>query len=140
VADRALGSGEHRVVVGEDRTGRRLIREELAIHPRGPADQAVGRGALDQVLQLAAAPLRRYRVPPVLDEAAGIDQVADVLPRRAAAGLVPPSDGILTRLVLGQPAPAQQLGEVLADLLAIGTVGDGGILADRRLCAASAGG
>ena len=50
VPERALGAGEHRVVVGEDRAGGALA-EQLAVDPRGAADQAVGRRALDQVLE-----------------------------------------------------------------------------------------
>ena len=48
--ERALGPGQHRVVVGEDRAGGALA-EELAVDPRGAAEQAVGRGALDQVVR-----------------------------------------------------------------------------------------
>ena len=49
VAQRPLGPGQHRVVVGEHGAGGALA-EQLAVDPRGAGEQPVGRGALDQVL------------------------------------------------------------------------------------------
>ena len=89
VAEGALGPGQDRVVVGEDRAGGALGREEVAVDAGGAADQAVGGGAGDQVVELAAAALGGDRVAAVLDEGAGVDQVGEVLARRAPAGGVP---------------------------------------------------
>ena len=98
--------GQDGVVVGEDRAGGALA-EQLAVDPGGAADQPVGGGALDQLLELAAAALGGDREAAVLDEAAGVDEVGDVLARRAAAGRVAPLDGLGARRVLGQrPARA----------------------------------
>ncbi len=85
VADRALGAGEDRVVVGEDRAGG-AVAELLGIDGADPRDQAVGGRALEQLAELAAPPLGRDREPAVLDEAAGVDQVGEVLARRSRAG------------------------------------------------------
>ena len=79
----------------------------------GAADQAVGRGAGDQLLELAAAALGGDREAPVLDEAARVDEVGDVLAGGAAAARVAPVDRVGPRRVLGQGAPAKDLGQVL---------------------------
>ena len=113
VAERALGPGQHRVVVGEHRAGGALA-EELAVDARGAGDEAVGRRARDQVVDLAAAALGGDREAPVLDEGAGVDEVGDVLARRAAAGRVAARDGLGAGRVLGQRPARQQLGQVLA--------------------------
>ena len=118
--ERPLGPGQHRVVVGEDRAGGALA-EQLAVDPRGAADEAVGRGARDQVLELAAAALGGDREAPVLDEAAGVDQVGEVLARRPAAGGVAALDRLGPRRVLGQRPARQQLGQVVA--LGVAAVG-----------------
>ena len=80
----ALRSGQHGVVVGHhDRLGRRSPEPVRA--DRGQAgDQTVGRGVGDQVVFRAPAALRGNRQRAVLDEAVGVDQVGDVLPRGAA--------------------------------------------------------
>ena len=57
MAEGALGPGEDGVVVGEDRAGGALGLEEAAVDAGGAAEQAVGGGAGDQVLELAAPAL-----------------------------------------------------------------------------------
>ena len=84
VADRALGAGEHRVVVGEHGAGGALA-EQLAVDPGGAADQAVGGRARDQLVDLAPRPLGGDREAAVLDEAARVDEVGEVLARGAPA-------------------------------------------------------
>ena len=64
-----------------------------------PGDQAVGRGVGDQILFRAPAALRGNGQRAVLDEAAGIDQVGDVLPGGAATSLVPLGDRCFAALV-----------------------------------------
>ena len=113
VPEGALGSGQHRVVVGEDRTGGG-ISEELAVDPRGAADQAVGRGLFDQILNLAAATLGGDREAPILDEGARVDEVLDVLPRRPAPGPVAALDRLRPRLVFAQQAARPQGREVVS--------------------------
>ena len=59
-----------------------------AVDRRGTGDQAVGRRALDQLLARAPALLGGEHQRSVLDEAAGVDEVVEVLARGAAALLV----------------------------------------------------
>src|SRR5581483_4257577 len=99
VADRPLRAGEDRVVVGEDGAGG-AVAEELAVDPRRPGHQAVSGRALDQLPQLATPALGRDRVPAVLDEAARVDQVLDVLAGGPATGLMAALDGLRPRRVL----------------------------------------
>src|SRR5204863_2958668 len=97
VADHPLRAREHGVVVGEDRA-RRALAEEIAIHPSRAGDETVGGGSLDQLPDLAAGALGRDAEGPVLDEAARIDEVVDVLARRPSAGVVPSLDRLGPRL------------------------------------------
>ncbi len=113
VAEGALGAGEHGVVVGEHGAGGALA-EEVAVDARRAADQAVGGGARDQVLELAPAALGGDREAAVLDEGAGVDQVGEVLAGGAPAGRVAALDRLLARRVLGQRPALQQLGQILA--------------------------
>jgi hypothetical protein len=106
VADHALRAREHRVVVGEHRA-------RPAVDAGGPGDQPVGRRARDQVLELPPPALRRERQPAVLHEAAGVDEVGDVLARRAPAGGVPAGDRLGPRGVLGGRAARAELLEVV---------------------------
>ena len=75
----ALGAGEDRVVVGHHHDG--LARRRCPCHR--PARR---RGALDEVLQLAPPALGGDHQRAVLDEAAGVEEVVDVLAGRALAG------------------------------------------------------
>jgi hypothetical protein len=102
VAERALRAGEDGVVVGEHRTG-------PPVDLRRPADEAVGRRAGDQVVEVTPRALRRDRKAPVLHERARVDEVGDVLARRAPAALVALGDGVGPRVVLGQRARRAQL-------------------------------
>ena len=104
---RALGAGEDRVVVGEDGAGAVLLAEQLAVDAGGSGDQAVGRGPLEQLAHLAAAPLGGDREPAVLDEAPGVDQILDVLAGGAAAALVAALDGLGPGLVAGSAGVAR---------------------------------
>jgi hypothetical protein len=111
VTERALGAGKDRVVVREDGAGGALT-EEVAVDASGAGDEPVRRGAGDQVVELAPAALRRNREAAVLDEAATVDEVLDVLARGAPAGGVAALDRLRTRRVLGQRASRQQFGKV----------------------------
>ena len=113
VAERPLGAGEHRVVVGENGAGAALA-EEVAVDPRRAADKPVSGRARDQVVELAPPALRGDREAAVLDEGAGVDEVVDVLPSGPATRLMAPLHGIRPRLVTGQRLPPPQLGEIVA--------------------------
>ena len=79
----ALGAGEHGVVVRHRDAVRVPGREQLAVDGADAADQAVGRACGDEVLELATAALGGDDERAVLDERALVDEVGDVLPRRA---------------------------------------------------------
>ncbi len=113
MAERPLGARQDRVVVGEDGAGA-AVAEELPVDARRAADEAVRGGAVDQVLELAAAALGGDREAAVLDERAGVDEVGDVLAGGAAAGVVTAADRLRASRVLGPRAAAQELVEVLA--------------------------
>jgi hypothetical protein len=91
-----------------------VLAEELGVDRGGAADEPVGRRPRDQVLDLAAPALGGDREAPVLDEAARVDQVGDVLPRRPAAAGVAALDGVGAGGVLGQRPAREQLGQVVA--------------------------
>src|ERR1700753_3217943 len=111
MAEGPLRPRQDRVVVGEDRAAGALA-EELAVDRRGAADEAVGGGPGDQVVDRAPPALGGDRVAAVLDEAALVDQVGEVLARRPPARRVTLLDRIGPRPVLGQRPPRSQLGEV----------------------------
>ncbi len=115
VAEGALGAGEHRVVVGQHGAGAALVAEEVAVDARGARHQPVGRGARDQVVEVAAVALGGDGEPSVLDERVRVDEVVDVLPGGAAVRRVPALDRVGPGRVLGQRPAPQQLGVVVAD-------------------------
>jgi hypothetical protein len=116
VAEVALRAGQDGVVVGEHGAGAALA-EEVPIDARRPADQPVARRPLDQLLDAAAAALRGDREAPVLHEAAGVDQVLDVLARRAATCRAAALDRVRPRVVERLRAAREQLVEVVALVL-----------------------
>ena len=88
----ALRAREHRVVVGHhDR--------RPPVDRRQTADQTVRRRLRDQLVDGPPPTLRGDHRRSVLDQAAGIDQVGDVLPRRPLPGLAPPRHGVVPLLV-----------------------------------------
>ena len=111
----ALRAGQHRVVVGEHGTRAALVAEQVAVDARSAPHQTVGGRALDQLVEVATLALRGYREPPVLDKRAGVDQIGDVLARGPPALLVAALDRVRACGVLGEGAPPQQLGEIVAD-------------------------
>ena len=102
VAGRPLGAGEHRVVVAQHGAGGALGAVEVRVDARGAADEPVGRGALDQLFCGAAHPLRCDGQRAVLDEAALVDEIGDVLARGSPAALVALGDGFGARVVAGR--------------------------------------
>ena len=106
----ALGAGQHAVVVGHH-------RDRTAVDRRGAQDQPVGRGARDEVIQRAAAALRRDGQRAVLGEAARVGQVGDVLPGRPASGGVAPLGHLGPSLVQPGPVPLPDLGQIGPDVI-----------------------
>ena len=92
VVAHALRAGEHRVVVGH-----RHARP--AVDLADAADEPVGGGARDQLLARAPALLGGEQQRPVLDERALVEQVGEVLARRAPAALVALRDRVGPRRV-----------------------------------------
>ena len=112
VVAHALRPGQHGVVVGHHHGLGGGAPEPVRADGRQAGDQAVGRGVGDQVLLGAPAALRGNGQRAVFDEAAGIDQVGDVLPRGAAALLVPLGNRGLPALVEGEQMAVPDLVEV----------------------------
>ena len=110
--DRALRAGEDGVVVGED-GARGALAVQVAVDPGRAGDQAVGGRAGDQLVLVAAHALGGDRETAVLDEAARVDQVVEVLARGARPEGVAFGDGLGPRLVAGEPAALERLGEVV---------------------------
>ena len=96
----ALGAGQHGVVVGHHRAAGGLVGRTASplTRPRPMTRPSAG-VVLDQLLERAAPPARGDGQRAVFDEGAGIDQVVDVLPRRALAGLAPARDRVRPRRV-----------------------------------------
>ena len=117
VTQRALGAGEHRVVVGQHGTGGAFVAEEVAVDARRACHQAVARGPGDQIREVAAMALGGDREASVLDEGVRVDEVGDVLPGGAPVPGAPALDGVGSGGVLGERAPPQQLRMVVADHL-----------------------
>ena len=115
MAERALGAGEHGVVVGQHGARAALVAEQVAVDACRARDEPVGGGARDQVGQIAAKSLGGDREPSVLDERARVDEILDVLARGASVACVPAFDRIGARRVLGERATPQQFGVIVAD-------------------------
>ena len=102
----ALRAGEDGVVV-------RHHDRAVAVDGADAADQTVGRRPADEVVELAPAALRGDDHRPVLDEAAGVDEVVDVLARRALPRPAPALDRIGPLLVVAERVPLHDLGEIV---------------------------
>ena len=98
----ALGAGQDRVVVGDDRTSGVSVVEAVAVDAGGPADQPVGRGPLDELVEVAAPALGGDGESAVLGEAPLVDEVGDV----SRAVRRPPSCRRAT--TSGRPASARR--------------------------------
>ncbi|MGY4414769.1 hypothetical protein ACVWW4_006505 [Bradyrhizobium sp. LB7.1] len=83
----ALRAREHRVVVGHDDAAPALRAELLGVDGRDTHDEAVGRCVLDEIVELAPAPLRRNRKAAVLHERAVVDELRDVFACGALVGV-----------------------------------------------------
>ena len=121
VVAHALRAGEHGGVVGHDDGARSLGAERLAVDAADAGDHAVGRRVADQVVELAPAALRRERERAVLDEAAGVAEIGDVLARGAQAEGVALGDGVGTAGVGEQRLARAQLEQVGAQGVRVGS-------------------
>jgi hypothetical protein len=89
MAERALGTGQHCVVVGQHGAGAALVAEQVAVDACRPRDEPVRGRALDQLGQITAKSLGGDCEPSVLDERALVDEIFDVLPCGSAAAGMP---------------------------------------------------
>ena len=102
-----------------DRHPALLGAEQRAVDPADAGDQTVGRRLLDQVLLGAPRPLAGNGEGAPFDEAAGIDQVVEILPRRALVGLAPPRHGVRP-LVVQRERPALEIfGKIGPDMIEV---------------------
>ena len=120
VVAHALRSGEHRRVVGHDDGTRALGAEGRAVDAADAGDHPVGRRVAQEVVELAPAPLRRERETTVLDEAARIAEIGDVLARGAQAERMAACDGVGPARIDEQRFARAQFEQVGAQRCAIG--------------------
>jgi hypothetical protein len=88
--------------------------ELIAVDRAEPADHPVRRGVGDEVVDVAAAALSGDHERSVLDERVRVDEVGDVLPRRAPADRPALGDGARTGVVEPDAMALVDLGEVRA--------------------------
>ena len=116
----SLRAGEHGVVVGhQDAVGVRRVLEQIAVNAADAGDQSIRRGVLDQVLDGAAATLRRDHQRAVLDEGARIAKVVDILARGALMGLAPARDRVGPRFVETLRVALLHLVQIGADVVEV---------------------
>src|SRR5262249_48887826 len=89
-----------------------VLSEEVRVDGADSGDQAVGRGTLDQVLDRAPLPLRRYRQGAVLDEGPRITEVGDVLTGGSLLRLPAPRHGVRPRRIQRSGVPSTHFREV----------------------------
>ena len=118
VVDRALGAGEHGVVVGAARRCGPVGAEAVAVDAADAADHAVGRELADDLLHRQAGARRQHEAA-VLDERAVVAEVVDVLAGRALVGPAAPGDGVGPGGVERDGVALEDLREVGADLVEV---------------------
>src|SRR4029453_18807165 len=89
----SLGAGENGVVIRHHATAGSGRSEEVGVDGRHASDEPIGWRALDELRQTAALSLGGDRQCSILDEAAWIAHVVDVLPGRALSRRPAPGDG-----------------------------------------------
>ncbi|SKU02095.1 Uncharacterised protein [Mycobacteroides abscessus subsp. abscessus] len=86
VPQRALGSGQHGVVIGQHGACAAVSAEQIAVDACGPGHQSVCGCAGDQVGEFATAALCGNGESSVFHERSGIHQIGDIFARGATAG------------------------------------------------------
>ncbi len=114
-----LRAGEHGVVVRHQDAVGIFLADQIAIDAADAGDQAVGGRVLDQVLDGAAAALRGDHQRAVLDEAAGIAQVVDVLARGALMSFAPARDRLGPRIIEAERVALLHFLQIVADVIEI---------------------
>ena len=117
VVDDALRAGEHGVVVGQHHAARGLLAELRGIDGAQARHQTIGRALVDQLGLGEAAALRGQCQAAVLQEAAFVQDITDVLARRAVALGVAPGHGLGAASIGQQRMALDHLGQVGADVV-----------------------
>ena len=120
----ALGAGQHHVVVGHDRSAGAVVVEEVAVDAAEPGDQAVGRRALDEVLDAS----RRARCAattsaPYSTKLPGSHRSSTFSPGRALAAFAPAGHGVGAGRVERERLAPVHLGEVVPDRVEVDGLG-----------------
>ncbi len=115
----ALRAREHGVVVGHDDAAPALGPELLGVDGRDAHDEAVGRRVLDEIVELAPAPLRRDRKAAILHERAVVDELRDILARGALIGVAAALDRSRAIFVERVGLARDQFGEIGTDVVEI---------------------
>ena len=108
----SLGPGEHGVVVREDRAVRAFLSDQGAVDASGPRDEPVGGRPVHEIVDAPPATLRRDGETAVLDEAAVVAQVGEILACGPASRRVARGHDVSSALVADQAAAAQRLSEI----------------------------
>ena len=114
-----LGASEDHVVIRDDHGLGDLWFEEVAIYGGHAADHAVGRGVVDQILQLTATTLGGNDQRPVFDEAVFVYQVGNVLSGGALIAGTPFRNSFRTAFVVPLGMAVADLGQVSSFLVCI---------------------
>ena len=93
--------------------------EFFGVHGGDAGDQAVGRRVPDEIVDLAPAALGGDRQRAVFDERAVIDELRDVLARRALVGLAPALDRGRAVFIQRDGVARDQFGQIGADVVEI---------------------
>ena len=115
----ALRAREHGVVIGDDDAAPALRAELLSIDGRDAHDEAIGRCVLDEIVELAPAPLRRDRKAAVLHERAVVDELRDIFARGALIGVAATLDRGRAIFVERVGLARDQLREIGTDMVEI---------------------
>ena len=70
--EQALRTGQHRIVIGQNGSARRVFVKHIAIDRAETSDQPISRCVINKVVQLAPLALRRYHQLAIFDKAAFI--------------------------------------------------------------------
>ena len=106
---------EHCVVVGEHGAVRTLLADQFGVDARDAGDESVGGCAVHEVVDAATPALRRDRETAVLDEAALVAQICEILAGSPASGGVTCMDDVGAAVVLNQAPATECFGEIGAD-------------------------
>ena len=115
----ALGACEHRVVVAHHHGAAAVRVEEVAVDDAVARDHAVGRGALDEIVNGAAPALGGNEQGSVFHEGIRLHEILKVLPGGALSRLAASGHGVRAMLIEPEAVPFDDFGEVRANVVKI---------------------